>query len=127
MSTPPQRADEVPAGLLVVDSGTGERLAGASILGRAAWSAGAFCIFEQEVPPGLITPAHHHEVETQTAYVVSGTIGFWVDGDEQAVAAGGYVVRPPGTVHSLWNSSDEPARMLEITTPATNFQRFVRT
>jgi mannose-6-phosphate isomerase-like protein (cupin superfamily) len=116
--------DEKPKGLLVVEPGAGEPLTGASIIGRAAWMDGAVLVFDQVLAPGALTPAHRHTIETQAAYVVSGTIGFWVDGEEAIVSAGGYVVRPVGTVHALWNAGDEPARMLEITSPAEPHQTF---
>jgi mannose-6-phosphate isomerase-like protein (cupin superfamily) len=120
----PQHSDERPPGLLVVEPEQGELLMGGHVVARAAWSGDRVCIFDQVLPSGILTPAHHHENETQGAFVVAGTIGFWVDGEEATVSAGGYVVRPAGTVHSLWNPTDEPARMLEITTPAEPFQRF---
>lgn len=119
-----QEADERPAGLLVVSPGEGEALLGANLICRAAWTEGHACVFDQELPPRLLTPAHSHELETQCAYVLAGTIGYWVDGEEAEVSAGGYVVRPPGKVHALWNPTDEPARMLEITTPGERMQRF---
>jgi hypothetical protein len=37
--------------------------------------------------------------------------------------AGTYVVKPRGIPHAFWNSSQEPARVLEIHLPAT-FDRF---
>jgi len=126
MADLPQHSDERPAGLLMVEGGKGELLAGGTILSRAAWSDGAVCIIDQELPPGLITPAHRHTDETQGAYIVSGRVGFWVDGEEGTASAGSYVIRPAGSVHSLWNAGDEPAKMLEVTFPGERFQRFVR-
>jgi mannose-6-phosphate isomerase-like protein (cupin superfamily) len=117
--------DEKPKGLLVVEPDSGEPLAGASIIGRAAWTDGAVCVFDRLIAPGILTPAHRHGSETQAAYVVSGKIGFWVDGEEAIVSAGGYVVRPAGAAHALWNAGDEPAHMLEITSPAEPFQSFM--
>lgn len=124
---PPQRRDDKPRGLLVVDPGAGQPLsvANVSLMARAAWTDGGFCVFDQLVEPMTITPAHSHREETQGAYVISGTIGFWVDGDETVAAAGSYVVRPAGSVHSLWNPTSKPGRMLEITSPATRYQKFV--
>jgi hypothetical protein len=61
--------------------------------GRAEWSGGDFMVIDQVVPPKTITRAHHHRDQSQ----------------------GAYVVRPPGSVHALWNPGETPARMLELT------------
>ena len=110
--------------MFVVQPGDGEPLPGATLIGRAEWSDGHVCVLEQTVAPGMLVAAHRHGHETQGAYVVSGQLTFYVDGEEQTVGAGGYVVRPCGSVHSLWNASAEPARMIEITTPAAAWQAF---
>jgi len=120
--------DAYPAGLLVVGPGEGQPLAGPgplSIIARQGWSDGHVLIFEQQVLPGTLMPAHHHTEETQGAYVLAGSIGFWVDGEEVVAGPGSYVVRPAGSVHALWNDGTEVARMLEVTTPAERYQAFV--
>jgi uncharacterized cupin superfamily protein len=110
--------------MIVVPSGDGDPIPGASLIGRAEWTAGNVCVLEQTVPPGTLVAAHRHAQETQGAYIVSGELSFFVDGEEQTVGAGGYVVRPAGSVHALWNPTSEPAKMLEITTPAAAWQAF---
>jgi mannose-6-phosphate isomerase-like protein (cupin superfamily) len=109
-------------GLVVVAAGGGAPLPGASLIGRAEWTGGAVCVLEQTVPPRLLVAAHCHDVETQGAYVVSGSIGFYVDGEETVAGAGSYVVRPARSVHALWNPTDAPAQMIEITSPAQKWQ-----
>jgi mannose-6-phosphate isomerase-like protein (cupin superfamily) len=96
------------------------------LVGLAEWSGGAFNLLDQIVPAGLIVPPHVHEHEAQASFVVSGTLGFWIDGEELSVGTGGYVHRPAGKPHSLWNATAEDARMLEITTPAERFERYMR-
>lgn len=97
---------------------------GATLIAKAEWSQGQVCVLDQRIAPGLLVPAHRHDRETQLAYVVSGTITFYVDGREEELSAGGLVVRPPGSVHALWNATDAQARMIEITTPASQWQAF---
>jgi mannose-6-phosphate isomerase-like protein (cupin superfamily) len=121
----PQRSDEKPDGLLVVAPGQGQPLFTNALIARSAWTGGAYFIIDQIVSAHTLTPAHAHEIETQGAYVVSGVIGFYVDGEETQATAGSYVVRPAGSVHSLWNPTDEPAHMLEITTPGERFERYL--
>lgn len=111
--------------MIVVPPGGGEPIPGASLVGRAEWTAGDVCVLEQTVPPRTLVAAHSHTRETQGAYVISGELSFYVDGEEQTVGAGSYVVRPAGSVHALWNATGEDARMIEVTTPANDWQAFV--
>jgi mannose-6-phosphate isomerase-like protein (cupin superfamily) len=114
--------------LTVVHEGEGTPLSDAGsnrLIARAEWMAGAVCILDQVQPPGRVSPVHMHANETQAAYLISGRLGFWVGGEESEVGPGGYVVRPAGKPHALWNPTDQPARMLEITSPADGFQRFM--
>lgn len=96
------------------------------VIGEAGWTDGALNIMDQVVPPGLIVPPHYHEKEHQGSYVVRGRLGFWVDGEEFDIGAGGYIHRPAGKVHTLWNATDEPAQMLELTTPGRAFETYMR-
>lgn len=109
--------------LTMTAPGEGARLPGASLIGRGEWTGGAVCVLEQTVPPRTLVAAHRHDIETQGAYVVSGTLGFYVDGEETLATAGSYVLRPAGSVHALWNPTDASARMIEITTPAAKWQK----
>ncbi len=69
------------------------------------------------VPPGMFVPPHRHTHEDETSYVLSGELHFFV-GDEHIVAgAGSCVLKPRQVVHSFWNASEAPARMLEIVSP----------
>ena len=110
--------------MIVVAPGAGEPIPAAALIGRAEWAAGLVCVLEQTVEPGTLVAAHRHTDETQSAYVLSGSLGFYVDGEEAVVGAGTYVVRPAGSVHALWNPTSAPARMLEITAPAARWQEF---
>jgi len=114
--------------MIVVQAGEGEPLgvgASTGLIGRAEWAAGNVCVLDQIVQPKHMSPVHFHEAESQAAYVVSGRLGFWVNGRESEARTGAYVVRPAGKPHALWNPTDEPAHMLEITSPATRFQEYL--
>lgn len=81
-------------------------------------------ILEHDVEPRSLGTPHHHEDEDQVAYVLEGTIGYMVGDQEFLAEAGSLVVRPRGIPHVLWNPTDAPARMLEITVPGTLMEYF---
>jgi quercetin dioxygenase-like cupin family protein len=89
----------------------------------AACETGAISIVEHTFDPGVLIPPHRHTREDEISCVISGQIGFRSDGREVYLAAGGYIVKPRGELHSMWNASDEPARMIEIISPA-GFEKY---
>jgi quercetin dioxygenase-like cupin family protein len=89
----------------------------------AASETGAISIVEHTFDPGVLIPPHRHTREDEISYVISGEIGFRSDGREVSLAAGGYIVKPRGELHSMWNAGDEPARMIEIISPA-GFEKY---
>lgn len=78
---------------------------------------GAISIVEHVFQPGVLVPPHRHSREDEISYVVAGEIGFRSDGREVSLAAGGYIVKPRGELHSMWNAGDIPARMIELISP----------
>ncbi len=79
---------------------------------------GSISIVEHVFSPGALVPPHRHTREDEISYVVSGKVGFRSDGKEVTLAAGGYIVKPRGELHSMWNAGKLPARMIEIISPA---------
>ncbi|MDP9484119.1 MAG: cupin domain-containing protein [Chloroflexota bacterium] len=86
---------------------------------------GSISIVEHVFSPGSLVPPHRHTREDEISYVVNGAIGFRSDGREVSIAAGGYIVKPRGELHSMWNAGSVPARMIEIISPAGFEQYFV--
>ncbi|WP_433521702.1 cupin domain-containing protein [Nocardia pseudovaccinii] len=71
------------------------------------------------------TRPHHHTKSTEILYVLDGTMEFLVDGERHAVAKGGLVVIPPGTVHAFGASADGPAEFFAVLTPGiVRFEHF---
>jgi quercetin dioxygenase-like cupin family protein len=89
----------------------------------AADATGSISIVEHVFAPGFLVPPHRHTREDEISYVVEGEIGFRSDGREVSLGAGGYIVKPRDELHSMWNATDAPARMIEIITPA-GFERY---
>ena len=83
-----------------------------------------FSLVEHPMPPrGLAAPLHRHTREDEYSFVLEGQLGALL-GDEVVVAGpGDLVFKPRNQWHTFWNPGDEPARILEIISPA-GFERF---
>lgn len=86
-------------------------------------TGGAFSVVEHPVEPGVVVEPHTHQNEDELSYVVAGTIWVRVGDREVEAPAGSYVWKPRGVMHSFWNPGPEPARVLEIISPA-GFEHF---
>src|SRR6476646_5126333 len=85
---------------------------------------GGFSLVEHPMSPrALAAPLHRHTREDEYSYVFEGRVGALL-GDEVVVASqGDLIFKPRDQWHTFWNASDEPARILEIISPA-GFERF---
>jgi len=63
------------------------------------------------------TPQPHKHPHEQIAYIMSGEVDFYVDGEPVRLRAGGMVVVPPDTMHYAVVVGDEPVMNLDIFTP----------
>jgi uncharacterized cupin superfamily protein len=72
---------------------------------------------------GALVPPHLHTREDEYSIVTEGEIGFRSGDRETVLAAGGYITKPRGEMHAMWNAGDVPARMIEIISPA-GFENF---
>jgi quercetin dioxygenase-like cupin family protein len=71
----------------------------------------------------LAAPLHRHTREDEYSYVVEGRVGALL-GDEVVIGEpGDLIFKPRNQWHTCWNAGDEPARLLEIISPA-GFERF---
>jgi quercetin dioxygenase-like cupin family protein len=71
----------------------------------------------------LAAPLHRHTREDEYSYVLAGKVGALL-GDEVVIGGvGDLMFKPRGQWHTFWNAGDEPARILEIISPA-GFERF---
>ena len=117
------------ARLEVVQRDKGEPLsigARTGIVGAAASLRGAYCVFDQLLGPKQLSPVHVHDVEDQVVWVLAGSMVVWVDGEEAEVREGGFALRPAGLPHAMWNVTDTHVHFLEITSPATRFEAYMR-
>jgi quercetin dioxygenase-like cupin family protein len=71
----------------------------------------------------LAAPLHRHTREDEYSYVLEGRVGGLL-GDEVLVGGpGDLIFKPRNQWHTFWNAGNEPARILEIISPA-GFERF---
>ena len=71
----------------------------------------------------LASPLHRHVREDEYSYVVEGHVGALL-GEEVVIAGpGDLIFKPRNQWHTFWNAGDEPARLLEIISPA-GFEQF---
>jgi quercetin dioxygenase-like cupin family protein len=92
------------------------------------WGAdtgGAVSIVEHPFPVGALVPPHLHTREDEYSIVTAGEIGFRSGDTEVVLGAGGYITKPRGEMHTMWNAGDVPARMIEVISPA-GFENFFR-
>ncbi len=87
-------------------------------------SGGGFALVEHPMSPrALAAPLHRHAREDEYSYVLEGRVGALL-GDEVLVGSpGDLIFKPRNQWHTFWNAGDEPARILEIISPA-GFERF---
>ncbi len=87
---------------------------------------GRFSLIEHPIAPrALAAPTHVHEREDEYSFVLEGRVGFQL-GDESLVAGPGELVFKPRRIpHAFWNAGDEPARVLELISPA-GFEDYFR-
>src|SRR5215468_12711973 len=69
-------------------------------------------------PRALAAPMHRHHDEDEYSFVLAGRIGAILDGDEVIGGPGDLIFKPRGQWHTFWNAGDEPAKVLEIISPA---------
>jgi quercetin dioxygenase-like cupin family protein len=87
-------------------------------------SGGGFALVEHPIAPRVLAaPMHTHEHEDEYTYVLEGEIGVQVGEEVRVATPGDLVFKPRGIPHAFWNAGDEPARALEIISPA-GFERY---
>jgi mannose-6-phosphate isomerase-like protein (cupin superfamily) len=66
----------------------------------------------------LAAPLHRHTREDEYSYVLEGRMGALLGDDVVEAGPGDLVFKPRDQWHTFWNAGDEPARILEIISPA---------
>lgn len=119
-------SDETPARLVVrPGEGSSVDLGGLGVVFKVWGEAtgGALSIVEHPMEPRRLVPPHVHEAEDELSYVLEGTFGVRIGQLEAEAGPGSYIYKPKGILHTFWNPTNSPARMIELIFPA-GFERF---
>ena len=116
------------ARVLGPDDGKVARLGsiGVRFMVGGAESGGGFSLVEHPMGPRkLAAPLHRHSREDEYSFVLEGRVGALL-GDEVVYGErGDLIFKPRDQWHTFWNAGDEPARILEIISPA-GFEDYFR-
>src|SRR3954451_2842023 len=120
---------QAPPPLTIVQPGQGQSgFLGSIGVDFKLWgpdTGGAVSIVEHQFPVGALVPPHLHTLEDEYSIGTEGESGFRSGDREVVLAAGGYITKPRGELHAMWNAGAIPARMIEIISPAW-FEGFFR-
>jgi quercetin dioxygenase-like cupin family protein len=121
--------DTGASAVTVVPPGGGEPIAipgfGAVLKLHSRDNNGEVAIIEHPFAVGAITAPHRHTREDEHSIVIEGRIGFRSDADEVVLGPGGYITKPRGQMHAMWNAGPAPGRIIEVITPG-GFEDYFR-
>ena len=85
----------------------------------SAETDGGLALLEVTIPPRTLVKPHAHSKEDEFSLVLSGPIGVRV-GEQtvEEVPTGSWLAKPRSVPHAMWNVSNQPARVLEVVSPA---------
>jgi mannose-6-phosphate isomerase-like protein (cupin superfamily) len=87
-------------------------------------SGGGFSLVEHPMSPRVVgAPLHRHALEDEYSYVTEGRVGALLGDHVLEAGPGELIFKPRNQWHTFWNAGDEPARILEIISPA-GFERY---
>ena len=108
------RATRMPGARLVTLKVSGDR------------TGGAYSLFEVAVGPGGGEGPHVQHREDECFYVLEGSFGFSVEGEEIGAGPGSLIYVPKGNLHAFRNTGQTTGRVLVSQTPGGAYEGFVR-
>lgn len=82
------------------------------LAGRVSLPSKAQSLAEATIGPGAATDEHYHPVCEELYFFLAGSGRLRIDGEERDVGPGDCVLIVPGAIHKLFNTADEPLRLL---------------
>jgi quercetin dioxygenase-like cupin family protein len=95
-----------------------------TILVSGEETGGRYCLIDMLVPPGGGPPPHRHDFEEMFT-ILDGEIALTFRGEVLRASAGSTVNIPANAPHWFKNTSDKPARLLCMCTPAGQEEFFM--
>jgi quercetin dioxygenase-like cupin family protein len=80
-------------------------------------TGGALAVVEHPMEPFRLVRPHTHAREDEISYVTEGEFGLRIGDRELVAKRGDWVFKPRGVMHTFWNPTPIPARLIEIITP----------
>ena len=118
-------AEVIRAGDAIENPVTGERLVFRRTSSETNGEAVLLECFVQ--PTGFVAAAHVHPRQEERFEVLTGRVGFKLDGQEIIAQAGDRIVVPAGTSHRFWNAGEEEAHFVCEVRPALQFEQLIET
>jgi quercetin dioxygenase-like cupin family protein len=98
---------------------------GAALMLGGDQTGGRLSLLEHPLAPrALGSPLHTHRDEDEYSVVLDGVVGVQIGKQAIDATPGTVLVKPRGVPHAFWNPGDQPARLLEIISPAGFEQYF---
>lgn len=76
-------------------------------------------------PGGAVAAEHVHPIIEERFTVISGRVGFRIDGRESIARPGERLHVPPGVAHDWWNAGEEEAHILVEISPGARFEEAI--
>jgi mannose-6-phosphate isomerase-like protein (cupin superfamily) len=86
---------------------------------------GRFTLIDMYIPPNGGPPPHRHDFE-ETFIILEGELAATFRGEQSVVRAGDTINIPSNAPHQFHNTSNQPARMLCICSPAGQEDFFIK-
>ncbi len=86
-------------------------------------TGGRLSVVEHPIDPGRLVPPHVHVKEDEYSCILQGKVGARIGELETTAGPGSYVFKPRNIPHTFWNAGPEPARLIELISPA-GFEKF---
>jgi quercetin dioxygenase-like cupin family protein len=87
-------------------------------------TGGQFALVEHPIEPGALAVPHVQHNEDEFSYVLEGEVALQLGDTVTTERRGALVAKPRNIWHAMWNETSSPARILEIISPGTGFERY---
>lgn len=87
-------------------------------------TSGEIELAEVTQPPGVATPLHRHDRESEVFYLIEGMIDYEAGGEMYHLEAGSVMFLPRAVPHRFAIRGDTPARILAIVSPGGLFDLY---